>query len=216
MIDGAPPLPRLSTVKVRARGEEFRVVRLAGNLFVCTRQSGSCCCGWAEKGRLPFEQAQWGDEWERRGIRNRLHLTFSGCLGPCIAGNNALLQLFGRSIWLKDLNDPALVSVVFDYAEAMLAAGRVLTPPAALRDHVYERYLDSPDGAGDPIGVAPDADDEGGLERLDPVCLMDVDPATARQRVEYGGRMIVFCAPACRKQFLADPERYLAALGLPA
>jgi YHS domain-containing protein len=208
--------PRLATVKVTARDEEFRVVRLAGNLFVCTRQSGSCCCGWAEKGRLPFEQALWGDEWERRGIRNRLHLTFTGCLGPCIAGNNALLQLFGRSIWLKDLNDPSLVGSVFDYAEAMLAAGQVLAPPDALREHVYERYLDAPDGSDAITLIDHVEDDGGGLERLDPVCLMDVDPATARQRVEYGGRTIVFCAPSCRKQFLAEPERYLAALGLPA
>jgi YHS domain-containing protein len=208
--------PRLATVKVTARDEEFRVVRLAGNLFVCTRQSGSCCCGWAEKGRLPFEQALWGDEWERRGIRNRLHLTFTGCLGPCIAGNNALLQLFGRSIWLKDLNDPSLVGSVFDYAEAMLAAGQVLAPSDALREHVYERYLDAPDGSDAITLIDHVEDDGGGLERLDPVCLMDVDPATARQRVEYGGRTIVFCAPSCRKQFLAEPERYLAALGLPA
>jgi YHS domain-containing protein len=208
--------PRLATVKVTARGEEFRVLRLAGNLFVCTRQSGSCCCGWQEKGRLPFEQALWGDEWERRGVRNRLHLTFTGCLGPCIAGNNALLQLFGRSIWLKDLNDPNLVGSVFDYAEAMLAAGQVLAPPDALRDHVYERYLAVPDDADAIALVDRVEDDGGGLERLDPVCLMDVDPATARQRVEYGGRTIVFCAPSCRKQFLAEPERYLAALGLPA
>jgi YHS domain-containing protein len=208
--------PRLATVKVTARDEEFRVVRLAGNLFVCTRQSGSCCCGWAEKGRLPFEQALWGDEWERRGIRNRLHLTFTGCLGPCIAGNNALLQLFGRSIWLKDLNDPSLVGSVFDYAEAMLAAGQVLAPPDALREHVYERYLDAPDGSDAITLIDHVEDDGGGLERLDPVCLMDVDPATARQRVEYGGRTIIFCAPSCRKQFLAEPERYLAALGLSA
>jgi Cu+-exporting ATPase len=54
-------------------------------------------------------------------------------------------------------------------------------------------------------------DDADGLERLDPVCLMDVDPATARHRVEYDGRTIVFCAPSCKRQFLADPEAYLIA-----
>ena len=125
--------PRISTVRVRARGEDFRVVQLVGNLFVCARQHGSCCCGWAEKGRMPFEVALWGDEWERRRIRDRLHLTMTGCLGPCPVGNNALLQIFGRSIWLKDLNDPALIPAVYDYAEAMLAAGRVLPPPGAGR-----------------------------------------------------------------------------------
>jgi YHS domain-containing protein len=200
---------RITTVKVRARGEDFRIVQLVGNLFVCTKQTGSCCCGWEEKGRMPFETALWSDEWERRRIRNQLHLTLSGCLGPCAAGNNALLQVFGRSIWLKDLNDPALVPAVFDYAQAMLAAGRVLSPPPALAEHVYERYLPPPEAAYEPL-VEGESDD-GGLDRLDPVCLMDVDPATARHRVEYNGRTIVFCAPSCKKQFLADPEAYLVA-----
>jgi YHS domain-containing protein len=197
---------RLSTVKVRARDADFRVVQLQGNLFVCTRQSGSCCCGWVEKGRLPFEQALWGDEWERRKIRNRLHLTFAGCLGPCAVGNNALLQVLGRSIWLKDLNDPALVPAVFEYAQAMLDAGRLLPPPERLREHVYERYLPPPAAPYAPLVQAED--DGGGLERLDPVCLMDVDPATARHTVTYGGRLIAFCAPSCKRQFLADPAGY--------
>lgn len=205
---GEPPRrSRLSTVKVRARGEDFRIVQLQGSLFVCTRQNGSCCCGWEEKGRMPFDPSLWGDEWERRRIRNRLHLTLSGCLGPCAAGNNALLQVHGRSIWLSDLNDAALIPAVFDWAEAMLAAGEVLMPPAALDGHVYERYLPPPGAAYAPL--VETAEDGDGLERLDPVCLMDVDPATARHRVEHGGRTIVFCAPSCKRQFLAEPEAYL-------
>lgn len=204
------PKRSLSTVKVRARGEDFRIVQLQGNLFVCTKQNGSCCCGWEEKGRMPFEpDALWGQEWERRRIRNRVHLTFTGCLGPCAVGNNALLQLFGRSIWFKDLNDPRLAPAVFDWIESMLAAGAVLTPPETLRDHVYERYLPPPSGALLPLVDTADQDD-GGLERLDPVCLMDVDPATARHTVEFEGRVIAFCAPACKKMFLADPAAYLA------
>jgi len=209
---GGQPLakagPRLSTVRVTARGEEFRIVQLQGQLFVCTQQNGSCCCGWAEKGRLPFDPGHlWGDEWERRKIRNRLHLTFTGCLGPCAVGNNALLQLHGRSIWLKGLNDPALVPAVFDYAQAMLDAGAVLPVPEKLDGHVFERYLFPPDGSWTPLGEANTEAD--GLDRLDPVCLMDVDPATARHSVEYAGRTIAFCAPSCKKMFLAEPSAYL-------
>jgi len=212
-LEGHPPAggrPRLSTVRVRARGENFRVVQLQGQLFVCARQTGSCCCGWEEKGRLPFDPASlWGDEWERRKIRNRLHLTFTGCLGPCAAGNNALLQLHGRSIWLKDLNDPALVPRVFDYAQQMLDAGTLLPVPDGLVDHVYERYLAPPEGTRLCLGEAQSEDGEG-LDHLDPVCLMEVDPAAARHSVEYGGRRIAFCAPSCKKEFLADPSAYLA------
>jgi YHS domain-containing protein len=192
--------PRLSAIAVDARGETFKIVQVAGMLFVCARQHGNCCCGWDEKGRLPFDLALWSEEWERRRIRNRLHLTFTGCLGPCAVGNNALLQLYGRSIWLKDLNDPALVPLIFDYAEAMFSAGRALPPPPQLSAHVYDRFLgdDTADG-GDDV-----------LDGLDPVCLMDVDPATARFTVEYQGRMIAFCAPSCKREFLADPAAYVS------
>jgi len=72
---------------------------------------------------MPFDPlAVWGAEWERRRIRNRIHLTFTGCLGPCAVGNNALLVMHGRSIWLKDLNRPELAIAVYDWIETMLAA----------------------------------------------------------------------------------------------
>jgi P-type Cu+ transporter len=43
----------------------------------------------------------------------------------------------------------------------------------------------------------------------DPVCGMDVDPATARHKSEYHGQTYYFCAPGCRKAFEADPKKYL-------
>jgi YHS domain-containing protein/(2Fe-2S) ferredoxin len=209
---GHPPAegPRLATVKLTARGEDFHIVQLRGQLLVCAKQHGSCCCGWDEKGRMPFDpQALWGDEWERRRIRNRMHLTFTGCLGACAVGNNALLFLHGRSIWLKDLNRPDLANTVYDWIEDMLAVGRILAPPDVLRDHVYDRFLTQSADGHEPLSVTADTTD--GLDHLDPVCLMDVDPATAKHVVEYAGRVVAFCAPSCKKQFLADPSAYLSA-----
>jgi hypothetical protein len=46
----APSSPRLATLRFTARGEDFRIVQLQGQLLVCARQHGSCCCGWDEKG----------------------------------------------------------------------------------------------------------------------------------------------------------------------
>ncbi|HET6907457.1 MAG TPA: heavy metal translocating P-type ATPase, partial [Rhodanobacteraceae bacterium] len=43
----------------------------------------------------------------------------------------------------------------------------------------------------------------------DPVCGMEVDPATARHRAEHRGQTYSFCAARCREKFLADPKRYL-------
>ncbi len=206
----AAPRSTIKTVKVRARDEDFRIVQLHGNLFVCSRIHGNCCCGWTEKGRAPVNVALYEREWERRKIRNKLHLTFTGCLGPCAVGNNALLQLYGQSIWFKDLNGDNYIPAIFDYAETMLEAGRVLPPPAVLADHVYARYLPAPEADGDVIWLEGGAaDDPAGLERLDPVCLMDVDPATARWSSEYDGRSYYFCAPSCKKAFERDPQAYV-------
>jgi YHS domain-containing protein len=43
----------------------------------------------------------------------------------------------------------------------------------------------------------------------DPVCGMDVDPRTARQKTEFNGKTYYFCGPGCKKAFEATPEKYL-------
>ena len=198
---------KVSTIPVQARDKQFRIAQLHGNLFICSRANGNCCCGWAEKGRMPFENSLWDDEWERRRIRTRLHLSFTGCLGPCLVGNNALLQIHGRSIWFKDLNDATLVPLVFDYAEQMLTANRVLPPEGRLRDHVYERYVTPPDTNYEAFSSNGEA--SAGALPLDPVCLMEVDPGTAKWQAEHAGTTYYFCAPSCRRAFVSDPSAYV-------
>ncbi|MGA9389898.1 MAG: heavy metal translocating P-type ATPase [Candidatus Sulfotelmatobacter sp.] len=46
------------------------------------------------------------------------------------------------------------------------------------------------------------------LER-DPVCGMNVNPSTARQIHEHGGKNYYFCCAACAEKFKADPKQYL-------
>jgi YHS domain-containing protein len=116
--------------------------------------------------------------------------------------------LHGRSIWLKDLNRPDLASAVYDWIEDMIRAGRILPAPDRLKDHVYESFLMPPADYYEPLMISTNTVVDG-LDRLDPVCLMDVDPATAKHTAEYAGRTIAFCAPSCKKQFLADPSAYV-------
>jgi YHS domain-containing protein len=207
---GAPPpgASRASVLRVHARGDEFKIIQVAGNLFVCSPHNGNCCCGHPEKGRMPFENSLWSDEWERRRIRHKLHLTFSGCLGPCAVGNNALLVIYGTEVWFKDLNDTSYAPRVFDWIEEMLAAGHVTPIPESLREHVYARYVPTKDGTQALELTAPVL--AGDLDGLDPVCLMSVDVGTAKHTAVHAGRTYAFCAPACKKLFLADPEAYLS------
>ena len=77
---------------------------------------------------------------------------------------------------------------------------------------VSKKFSKEPEkfGTGHVEGIVESGSANGdGLDRLDPVCLMEVDPATARHTVEYGGQTIAFCAPSCKKLFLADPQTYL-------
>lgn len=44
----------------------------------------------------------------------------------------------------------------------------------------------------------------------DPVCGMDVDPATAKHKTEHAGSTYYFCSASCRTKFEAEPAKYLA------
>ena len=43
----------------------------------------------------------------------------------------------------------------------------------------------------------------------DPVCGMDIDPATAAGKSEYNGQTYYFCSPGCKKDFDKDPQKYV-------
>jgi len=47
----------------------------------------------------------------------------------------------------------------------------------------------------------------------DPVCNMDIDPATATGTSEYKGQTYYFCSPGCNKSFDKEPEKYLSKTG---
>lgn len=47
----------------------------------------------------------------------------------------------------------------------------------------------------------------------DPVCHMDIDPATAAGKSEYKGQTYYFCSLGCKKAFDEDPEKYLGKAG---
>ena len=184
----------------------FRIVQLQGQLFICTKQNGSCCCGWSEKRRLPFEpQPLWGDEWERRGIRNRLHLTFTGCLGPCAVGNNALLQLMAARSG-SDLNDPALVPLVFEYRRHARRLP-ILPSPTGCGATSTSTYR----SAGHRRAPLSDDNQSDTLDGFDPVCLMDVDQRRHRTPVNTRVGRLCFAPRPCKKQFVADPSAYLSA-----
>jgi YHS domain-containing protein len=50
----------------------------------------------------------------------------------------------------------------------------------------------------------------GASQAVDPVCGMKVDPAVAKDRLDYRDTAYYFCCDGCLEMFRKDPERYLA------
>lgn len=46
-------------------------------------------------------------------------------------------------------------------------------------------------------------------KQKDPVCGMDVDPASAKGKSEFGGRTYYFCSTKCKSKFDENPQSYL-------
>ena len=59
------------------------------------------------------------------------------------------------------------------------------------------------------------AEAKPGATVKDPVCGMDVNPATAAHHHVHAGQDHWFCSAGCQARFIADPEHYLAAASKP-
>jgi Cu+-exporting ATPase len=54
-----------------------------------------------------------------------------------------------------------------------------------------------------------DQHDEQATPAIDPVCGMEVDPATAAGSSEYEGMTYYFCSVGCKRQFDKDPHVFI-------
>jgi cobaltochelatase CobN len=122
---------------IRPDGKKVNVVPKTGHLFVC---ADACCCGRVEDGNPPVPREALQREWEGRRVRNDVHLTIGGCLGPCDLANVAMLLFDGRSIWLHSFSTEEQVIALYDYVDAMLAAGSYLEPPPELAPFVFNGF----------------------------------------------------------------------------
>ena len=100
----------------RADGVTKEIRLQDGHLFVCQ----GCCCGRADKGFPALPLDEFKRQWKERGIRRRVHLTISGCLGPCPLANVVLILFRGETVWLHPINHPEDVKLIYGYIERML------------------------------------------------------------------------------------------------
>jgi len=125
-------------VCVKRADEEVKKTRvLEGQLLVCQ----GCCCGNTERGHPALPLDDFKRQWKERGIRLRVHLTVTGCLGPCPLANVVLILFAGESVWLHSINTPEQVTAIYDYLEAMLAAEKYLPPEGLLASCHFNRFI---------------------------------------------------------------------------
>jgi nitrile hydratase accessory protein len=139
---------RRRNLVVRPDGRPVNVARPRGQLFVC---ASGCCCGRTEDGFAAVPAETYHREWERRRLRNVVHLTIGGCLGPCALANVALLLFDGQAQWFQSINSDALALAIYDHVERMLEAGACLPPPPTLAAHQFTASAWQPRPDGQPV-----------------------------------------------------------------
>ena len=139
---------RRRNIVVRPDGRPVNVARPRGHLFVC---ASGCCCGRTEDGFAPVPAEAFHREWERRRLRNVVHLTIGGCLGPCALANVALLVFDGQAQWFHSVDSGALVLAIYDHVERMLEADACLPPPPALAPYHFTASAWQPRPDGQPV-----------------------------------------------------------------
>lgn len=147
--------------------------RARGQIFVC---ANACCCGRTDLTNAPVPTERYHEEWSRRRLRNFVHLTVGGCLGPCALANVAMLLFDGQSFWFHSMNDDAAVGALFDHIEQLLEGPPTSPPTVALSQKMFTAYQwqPRPDGA--------ELDDQrawrGREHRPDQPPACELDPAT--------------------------------------
>jgi nitrile hydratase accessory protein len=136
---------RRRNIVTRPDGRPVNVARFRGQLFVCAT---GCCCGRTGDGFAAVPTELYHNEWERRRLRNVVHLTVGGCLGPCALANVALLLFDGQAQWFHSIDSELLVRALYDHVDAMLAADGCLPAPSALAPHHFtaSTWQARPDG----------------------------------------------------------------------
>ncbi len=124
-------------VVLRSDGKLVNVVPKRGQLFVC---STGCCCGHTDRNFAPVFNDLFHEEWERRKLRNKVHLNQAGCLGPCPLANVVLLMFDGRPLWFHSINTEGHVLALYDYIEALIAAPEMVPPPALLAELLFNGF----------------------------------------------------------------------------
>ena len=99
-----------------------------------------CCCGQIDRGRseVPIDELKY--LWKNYGLRKKVQLTVSGCLGPCDMHNVTLLMSDRGQIWLGNLRERAEFEALAEWAHEVNQKGSEASFPEILEPHQFDRW----------------------------------------------------------------------------
>jgi hypothetical protein len=113
--------------------------QMLGQVSICN----GCCCGQPGKGNYEVPLAWLKQEWKYRALLKRVHLSISGCLGPCDVPNVVVITSAKETRWLAGLNQKRHYQLLVDWAEQSKQAGRLLSLPKEFDAHTLAPYREN-------------------------------------------------------------------------
>lgn len=114
--------------------------RVLAHVLVCS----GCCCGRTDKGR-PAVPLDWLKQtWKRHRLHSSVHLSISGCLGPCDRANVVGIVSPHASVWLGGLVAQTEYEALLLWALAVAEAHSYMPLPPALLEKRLDRWQESP------------------------------------------------------------------------
>lgn len=110
--------------------------RTLAHVSICV----GCCCGRVDKGH-PEVPTEWlKGQWKTRKLAKDVHLSISGCLGPCDISNVVSIGSAQGVTWLGLLHEADHYIQIVGWATDVAREQRLVPLPAALEPYVFERF----------------------------------------------------------------------------
>lgn len=139
MTAGRSPVPAAcgSDAAATASQPAFETRRRSiASVLVCV----GCCCGRVDRGR-PAVPVDWlKTEFKARKLLHHVHLTITGCLGPCDVPNVVAIVTEAGSTFLGHLDGDEFYLALLDWATMSRAAGVALPLPPLLARQRFARF----------------------------------------------------------------------------
>jgi hypothetical protein len=140
MVYGTRSVRRNEVEEKRFFLEAIQEIQIKRPMLAQVNVCNGCCCGQTQKGRPEVPLLWLKSEWKRRGLLKRVHLSISGCLGPCDVANVVMITNCHGTLWLANLNSQYHYDLLADWAEQSKDADQLQPLPQALRSKSFSPY----------------------------------------------------------------------------